>query len=82
LLLLYDFFVEGLPKKSDLSESPIINERTVSKSEFGLNERIEIERTPSQRLMFNVRIENPQFILYENQFEPNKSNTVIIDVTI
>ena len=33
----------------------------------------------AQRLSCNVRIENPQFILYENQFEPQKSNTLIID---
>jgi hypothetical protein len=82
LLLLYDFFVEGLPKKSDTSASPIRNEKVINKPEVAFNESTDAEITPLQRLMFNIRIENPQFILYENQFEPNKSNTLIIDVNI
>jgi hypothetical protein len=80
LLLLYDFFVEGLPKKSNGSASPIKNERTSNKTEFAFNESIEAESAPPQLMQFELRFENPQFILYENQFEPNKSNTVIIDV--
>ncbi|CAF0704730.1 unnamed protein product [Brachionus calyciflorus] len=68
LLTLYDFFIEGIPKK--------IEER-IEKVDFTINE--EELLAVNQRLYCNVKIENPQFILYENQYEFNNSNSLIID---
>ena len=79
LLLLHDFFIDGLPveklpaeklekaKKSSTVESPALT--------------TPVEQV-NQRMLCEIRIENPQFILFENQFELKKTNSLIIDVTI
>lgn len=74
LLTLYDFFIEGLPKGSETIQ---IN----GKEALVLAEE-EIAPSINQRIFCDVKIENPQFILYENQFELQKSNSLIIDVNI
>lgn len=71
LLTLYEFFVEGIPKKNELAIDQIDLELSDQES-FNMN----------QRLFCDVIVENPQFIFYENQNELLRSNSFIIDVTL
>lgn len=73
LLILYDFFIEGLPKKDESNGRE-------NQVDFGINEDEILQM--SQRVFCDVKIVNPQFILYENQFDISKSNSLIIDCLI
>ncbi len=72
LLLLHDFFVDGLPNTNAINTQnpPIVDDQVLEELKLKLNE---------QRLFCDVRIENPQFILYENQHALTKSNCLVID---
>jgi hypothetical protein len=80
LLLLHDFFIQGLPKQDNLEHS--LSER--EDREAGKFVSFDVEESDSQsnklKILCILNIENPQFIIYENQFEPSKSNSLIIDV--
>lgn len=79
LLLLYDFFVEGLPKK-ELDAQELVVAKKLNDSEPALPSIVEdLEDILKQKLLCDVRIEHPQFILYENQHELWKTNSLIID---
>ena len=77
ILLLNDFFIDGLPKNT--SESVDLTKKIENAIEKSKTEEKQLEQ--QQKLTCNIRIENPQFILYENQFELWKTNSLIIDVT-
>ena len=85
LLLLYEFFVEGLPTNesnqvvSRKVDSP--NKKLPKIAEQKLSEFKQEQLNSQQTLVCDIRIENPQFILYENQYELRKTNSLIIDVT-
>ena len=86
LLLLHDFFVDGLPKKNvqekvdySLIEETSPHTSTRQKIKKAVKEEI---HDANQRLFCEVKIENPSILLYENQFELKKSNSLIIDGTI
>lgn len=107
LLLLYEFFVEGLPKRHDELDNPIAEQRydpdsskntlTVVKKEHNLSESSGLESSSSattlnvaagvtagaadvrQRVVCELRVEYPQFILYEDQYELKRSNSLIVD---
>ena len=70
LLLLYDFFLLESASKQGVERRESVGDR----------EAIEVEANP-QRLFCEIRIENPQFVLYENQFELKESNSLIVDVS-
>jgi hypothetical protein len=87
LLLLHDFFVDGLPKKyvtESMIDDSLSEEASPRKSARQKIKKIVKEeiRDVNQRLFCEVKIENPQFILYENQFQLKKTNSLIIDGTI
>ncbi len=70
LLLLNDFFVNGLPKNDNsFKKTKSISKVDVVESEIA-----------NGRLSCEIRIEHPQFVLFENQFELRKTNSLIIDV--
>ena len=85
MLLLYDFFVECLPKtvENDQSISRKVNslEKNIPKiAKEKISELKQEQLNSQQTLICDIRIENPQFILYENQYELHKTNSLIIDV--
>ncbi len=87
LLLLHDFFVDGLPKKhvtESMLDDSLSEEASPRKSARQKIKKIVKEeiRDVNQRLFCEVKIENPQFILYEDQFQLKKTNSLIIDGTI
>ncbi|RNA17062.1 vacuolar sorting-associated 13C isoform X2, partial [Brachionus plicatilis] len=71
LLTLYEFFIEGIPKKNESITDRIDLELSEEQS-FNMN----------QRLFCEINVENPQFIFYEDQNEFTKSNSFIIDALI
>lgn len=82
LILLYDFFIEGLPRQNVGEEMPI-SPISPGKDQFSFNPdtvESQAQAGTEQRFFCDVHIRNPQIILYENQFEPQKSNMIIIDV--
>jgi len=86
LLLLYDFFVECLPRsETDQSMSRKVDslEKKIPKIAKEKISDLKQEHLNSQQtLICDIRIENPQFILYENQYELHKTNSLIIDVNM
>lgn len=84
LILLNEFFVEGLPQpnnefdleKEDESKQAL---STLSKSSVDPNELLGQQRKIEQNIKCDFKIQNPQFILYENQYELKKSNSLIVD---
>lgn len=107
LLLLYEFFVEGLPRRHDELDNPSSGEQrfdpdsskntlTVVKKEHNLSESSGLESSSSattlnvattaaaagsvrERVVCELRVEYPQFILYEDQYELKRSNSLIVD---
>jgi hypothetical protein len=82
LLLIYSFFVEGLPNVPASTNSSSSKEIVEDKSlNLSLNDSVELAEMANQRLLVDFRIEHPQFILYEDQHELKKSNSLIVDVS-
>ncbi len=75
LLLLHDFFVDGLPKSKNTT---VIPSKDLTIKEDKVIEELKL-KLDEQRLFCDIRIENPQFILYENQHALTKSNCLVID---
>ena len=82
LLLLHDFFVDGLPKKTTPQslDSSLLEEASPT-SKFKKSPNKEDDQV-NQRIFCELKFENPQFILYENQHELKRTNSLIIDGVI
>jgi hypothetical protein len=89
LILLYEFFVESLPLSNDLKE----NDEKLKKSKKELiEEKLDKIKTfanddsqskdEKQSIIVRIKLDSPQFIVYENQFELKKTNCLILEVTI
>jgi vacuolar protein sorting-associated protein 13A/C len=77
LLLLYGFFVEGLPKSVD---TQALKQESVDKiKKINIVVGDDDKSNARQIFLCEVKIENPQFVLYENQFDIKKSNSIVID---
>lgn len=78
--------MEGLPKKTTDPNEFVISKK-VDELESGLASIVEDklesfkqeQASYKQKLICDVKIENPQFIFYENQFELWKTNSLVID---
>jgi hypothetical protein len=78
LFLLYDFFIDGLPKETiDGSKTKSIKDNKVVKNEV-VNRPLTID-TSNDLLFCDIMIEKPQFIIYESQYDIKNSNSLIID---
>ncbi len=85
LLLLHDFFVDGLPKKivQETIDYSLIEENSPNTTRQKVKKILKEElNDDNQRFFCEVKIENPSILLYEDQFELKKSNSLIIDGTI
>lgn len=90
LLMLYEFFIESLPKSPSspsLSKSATgerLEDLSASMTSMSTSFAPDLDSPsdlakPNQKLYCDFRIENPQFILYENQLELKRSNSLIMD---